>query len=607
VCLVHAGPSDDILASGVLIHPSGVLLTCFHVLEHEAEESLWIQDSGGRAIGIEGVLDFDIGADWAALKVAYARDSLAPLPFVRIGDSRSLGLEQRVVSMANPKGLALTCGEGRIRHLGRLVDDTAIPLVQHDILSAPGASGGGVFTSDGALVALETRSHQAAFRSNDSRFSLAVPLHAVRLPKGTMTTRSIEDLTTFLAARRLVTDAVEAIESPLSDVEDEWTDWARVESLLRPLAGRLDAFPDAALLAARAALELHRPDSAAVLCRMALVARPADPQGLTLLGTIQLRTGDRDGARATWGRLRDVDSVAVAWALHESRLFDEAGRVLARSSHLADSLMAHVIPDSPPQGRLERLDPFERAVFARFGVPGIKVLPGIKADRDPGDIADAFGVTTAFVGEVEGYLNDEAPEIVWSAVADTANVDTTEVLASLRNLYRHLLGSPEGWVRAEPIIKESLRWVRDRDERAQAIADLGRVYYLQGRLAPAESLLTEAIESASDGPSIDLLHLRASVRCLRARYTAARRDLARARSMLADSSSNDCRRACHEAHARLDVIEAVVLRREGRPREARVLMKKAQALDPGWSEGPAESEACLHSARMRTLIQRLVR
>ena len=91
------------LGSGVIIDPSGVIVTNDHVIRGASEIHVVLAD--GRQLDAE-VVGSDADNDLAVLKVSAAR----PLPSARLGTSGDLMIGETVVAIGSPLGLNLVEG-----------------------------------------------------------------------------------------------------------------------------------------------------------------------------------------------------------------------------------------------------------------------------------------------------------------------------------------------------------------------------------------------------------------------------------------------------------------------------------------------------------------
>jgi hypothetical protein len=584
-CLIEVGNSGELFASGVLIEPSGVLLTGFDVVEQGLEMPLRIRDAQGRALDVDGVLGFDARLGWVALRLHDQLDPLRRFSCVPLGNSRWLRPEGEVITMGHPGRLPWTCGQGHVRHLGRVSPGRFRRLLQIEATTTPGNCGGGLFTPDGALVGLDVKRLLPSSESNEAAFTFAVPAHEITLPRDTSGVVTMNEMRSFLSARKLLADALTAVEEPAAEEQGRCVDWLRVTRELGPLSAVLPRFPEAALLAARAALDAQQPDAARALCRMALHQRPDDCLGQVLLGVALLRTDDSLAARTAWVSLLGCDSLAVRWAIRESALFDAPPE--GAIADPADSLMAHVMPDSAPQRRLDYLSSQQRSILSQFGVAGVQVLAWLGQGLEDTDIASRTGTESSFVRQVATALEELDSSESGEATPSIVEIDTSEVALTLQRLYRRLETRPDRWARAEPIARELLHWLTDRDVRAQALVDLGEIYYMQDRLALADSVMTEAIETSARAPLQNVFALRAEIRSLLGDCHGAMRDIAHARELLEDRTLGECGPHCRETRVSLLVTEACVLLREGRHTEVGVVMKQVVEQEQQWKGDPA--------------------
>ncbi len=185
--------------SGVLIDPSGRVLTNNHVVEGAASIRVRLDD--GRRFDAR-VVGRDPLTDLALLEVDAGRD---PLPFARLGDSDALRVGDWVVAIGNPFGLASSVSAGIVSAKAREIgagpyDD----FLQTDAAINPGNSGGPLFDLSGRVVGVNT-----AIVGGGSGVGFAVPSNMAReilpqLERGEVRRGwlgvAIQDLTPELAA-----------------------------------------------------------------------------------------------------------------------------------------------------------------------------------------------------------------------------------------------------------------------------------------------------------------------------------------------------------------------------------------------------------------------
>jgi S1-C subfamily serine protease len=160
---------ETVVGSGVVIEPSGQVLTNAHVVDGAASLSVTL-DSGARVparvLGLDPVLDI------ALLRLEVA----SPLPAARLGDSATLRVGSEVVAIGNPIGLEQTMTRGIVSGLNRLLPGVSEqPMIQTDAPINPGNSGGPLVDRCGAVIGINT------FISEDAQaIGFAVPINAAK-------------------------------------------------------------------------------------------------------------------------------------------------------------------------------------------------------------------------------------------------------------------------------------------------------------------------------------------------------------------------------------------------------------------------------------------
>ena len=143
--------AQNSLGSGVLVDPSGVVVTNFHVIRGADEVKVALAD--GREFTSKVLLK-DETLDLAILKI----DSPEPFPVVPIGDSDALQIGDLVLAIGNPFGVGQTTTSGIISGLARShvgVSDFGF-FIQTDAAINPGNSGGALINMGGQLVGINT-------------------------------------------------------------------------------------------------------------------------------------------------------------------------------------------------------------------------------------------------------------------------------------------------------------------------------------------------------------------------------------------------------------------------------------------------------------------
>jgi serine protease Do len=144
------------LGSGVIIDPSGIVLTNNHVIA-EADE-VKVQLGDGREFDVKEIKT-DTRTDLAVLIL----DTKETLPAARLGDSDRLEIGDWVLAIGNPFELEQTVSAGIISGKGRSlgsaadrVSRTRARFLQTDAAINPGNSGGPLVNLNGEVVGINT-------------------------------------------------------------------------------------------------------------------------------------------------------------------------------------------------------------------------------------------------------------------------------------------------------------------------------------------------------------------------------------------------------------------------------------------------------------------
>jgi len=171
------GPREQIqrsLGSGVLVDPSGLVVTNNHVIEGADQVKVSLADK--REFEAEIVLK-DARSDLAVLRIGDKRERFAAID---LGDSDALQVGDVVLAIGNPFGVGQTVTHGIVSAVARTqigITDYQF-FIQTDAAINPGNSGGALVGLDGRLVGINT----AIFsRSGGSQgIGFAIPVSMVR-------------------------------------------------------------------------------------------------------------------------------------------------------------------------------------------------------------------------------------------------------------------------------------------------------------------------------------------------------------------------------------------------------------------------------------------
>ncbi len=171
------GPREQVqrsLGSGVIVDPSGLVVTNYHVIEKADQIKVSLADK--REYDADIVLK-DERSDLAVLRIKDGRERFASIEF---GDSDALQVGDVVLAIGNPFGVGQTVTHGIVSAVARTqvgITDYQF-FIQTDAAINPGNSGGALVDLGGRLVGINT----AIFsRSGGSQgIGFAIPANMVR-------------------------------------------------------------------------------------------------------------------------------------------------------------------------------------------------------------------------------------------------------------------------------------------------------------------------------------------------------------------------------------------------------------------------------------------
>lgn len=145
-------PEEEVASagSGVIVDPSGVILTNDHVVDGGGDITVRLHD-GREFKGVE--IKADPMTDLAIVRAKGA----GTLPYARLGDSDQGEVGDWVLALGQPFGLEGTVTAGIISAKGRgLAITNQGDFLQTDAAINPGNSGGPLVTLDGAVIGINT-------------------------------------------------------------------------------------------------------------------------------------------------------------------------------------------------------------------------------------------------------------------------------------------------------------------------------------------------------------------------------------------------------------------------------------------------------------------
>ena len=160
------------LGSGVIIDPTGYIVTNAHVVQHASKIVVTLPDEREFEANL---LSLTYVHDLALLKI----DAPVPFTYIRLGTSGDLMMGETMLALGNPFGLENTVTRGvisardrRIRKDGKELEGT---FLQTDAAINPGNSGGPLLNLDGELVGVNTAVH-----AGGQGIGFAIPVDRVR-------------------------------------------------------------------------------------------------------------------------------------------------------------------------------------------------------------------------------------------------------------------------------------------------------------------------------------------------------------------------------------------------------------------------------------------
>ncbi len=196
--------------SGVIISPTGYIITNNHVIKNANEISITLNDNKTYDAELIGT---DESTDIALLKIETEKE----LPFMAFGDSDNAKIGEWVLAVGNPFNLNSTVTAGIISAKSRdLTGQHQQSFIQTDAAVNPGNSGGALVNTNGDLIGINT-----AISSQTGSYigySFAVPSNIARkIVNDIMEYGNVQN--GILGVSILNKNSREAIENKLNEIE----------------------------------------------------------------------------------------------------------------------------------------------------------------------------------------------------------------------------------------------------------------------------------------------------------------------------------------------------------------------------------------------------
>lgn len=169
VTITVATPEGPSTGAGAIVDASGIIITSSHVIGEAVEGKVLL--GSGEEYPARMLARVGANADLAILKVFTNK----PLPFVRMGQSNTLKVGQKVLAIGNPYGFDRTLTLGIISRL-----DTARNRIQTDASINPGNSGGPLLNTDGEMIGINQSIFNPDGRRTNIGIGFAVPVDSAK-------------------------------------------------------------------------------------------------------------------------------------------------------------------------------------------------------------------------------------------------------------------------------------------------------------------------------------------------------------------------------------------------------------------------------------------
>lgn len=160
IVLIEAQMPDGLSSgTGCIINKSGIILTSSHVIENSSY--IEVTTSDGEIYKAEVVQAEDRHRDLALLRIKPKH----PLPVIKLGDSSSVKVGQKVLAIGNPFGFSGTLTTGIVSRI-----DKERNKIQTDAAINPGSSGGPILNAKGEVIGIS----QSIFNPDNNKSNIGI-------------------------------------------------------------------------------------------------------------------------------------------------------------------------------------------------------------------------------------------------------------------------------------------------------------------------------------------------------------------------------------------------------------------------------------------------
>jgi Do/DeqQ family serine protease len=169
------GPTAQSLGSGVLVDPSGLVVTNYHVVEGMTDVKVALSD---RREFVADIVLRDQRSDLAVLRL---KGGGGPFPYMEFDDSDALEVGDIVLAIGDPFGVGETVTQGIVSALARTEEGISNYgfFIQTDAAINPGNSGGALVDMNGKLVGIN--SAIVSQTGSSVGIGLAIPANMVKI------------------------------------------------------------------------------------------------------------------------------------------------------------------------------------------------------------------------------------------------------------------------------------------------------------------------------------------------------------------------------------------------------------------------------------------